>query len=134
MTSIKTDEYPQTVIAVVSSDCTCADETTDEPSCFDGECYKLDKQFVEDDLITLWLQRNDKTDADAIGVKARNLGWQHGTGQGHIEIGDLFSLLTLNGDFSLKFMLDGRDLSVIRTSHDEPGGAIYELEPLLLSE
>jgi hypothetical protein len=131
MTSIKTDEYPQIVVAHVSSDCTCENEEGQDPSCFDGDCYLYDKSFVTDDLVPLWLERNGKADADSIYVNARNLGWTHGTGEGRIDRDDLFKLLELNGDFSLRFHLNGKNLTVVRTSHDEPGGATYELAPLL---
>lgn len=125
------DQYPQIVVATVSSDCTCEDETTQEPTCFDGDCYNDDKSFVTDELVPLWLERNGKADAESIYVNASNIGWNHRTGEGRIDLSDLFLFLELNGDFSLRFTLNGKNLNVVRTSHDEPGGASYDLKPLL---
>jgi len=119
-----------TVIANASltSDCTCEvyNEETDEHTlateCF-GDCFDEQVDDVEN-LIEQWL--GDKSLSEyTVEVEYSGATWQRLAGKGGWEpesVKDVWSSLTINGDFTLRFkLLDNGILEVVRSSHDELG-------------
>jgi hypothetical protein len=127
------------------SDCTCEeyDEETGESKvdeqgdpiqsivCFG--CYDDDKTYIQDEIITTWVERNGFEMTTPLKVNGKRMTWQHLSGYAHATPETLIDKLTINGDFTLRFTLTGTTLEVVRASHDEYG-ALFEFEKLDESE
>ena len=119
-----------TVIAngTLTSDCICEvwnDETgeaTPAEFCY-GDCFTEQVDHVEY-VIEQWL--GDKTLGEyMVEVEYSGATWRRLAGRGGWEpesVKDVWSSLTINGDFTLRFkLLDNGILEVVRSSHDELG-------------
>jgi hypothetical protein len=49
------------------------------------------------------------------------MNWNKVAGWTNIRASEAIDCLTLNGDFTLRYELDGKDLTCVRSSHDEYG-------------
>ena len=110
----------------LTSDCTCImlDENEAEmPSdeCFG--CWEDDLEYFKTEFLGPFLDANDLGTYDTLKLDATNFGWRRETVRGFTASPDLISMLTLRGDFTLRVTLseDKRELTVIRSSHDELG-------------
>ena len=127
------------------SDCTCEeyDEETGESKvdeqgdpiqsivCFG--CYDDDKTYIQDEIITTWVERNGFEMTTPLKVNGKRMTWQHLSGYTVATPETLIDKLTINGDFTLRFTLTGTTLEVVRASHDEYG-ALFAFEKLDESE
>jgi hypothetical protein len=58
------------------------------------------------------------------------MGWTASSGYLVTKAGHLLEKLSINGDYTLRFFRKGKDLEVVRSSHDEYGaGFSFELAP-----
>jgi hypothetical protein len=123
----------------LSSDCSCEvyDEDTDTstPSneCFG--CFDEDKDNFKYEVLNPWLEANGWNTESLVYVFSGNMNWNQVAGWTNIYANQVVDCLTLNGDFTLRFKLDGKDLTCVRSSHDEYGalftfskGEVYEGE------
>lgn len=135
----------EVIKAELNSNCTCEeyDEETGESKldeqgnailsqeCFG--CYDDDKTYIQDEIITTWVERNGWELDTPILVNGKRMTWQGIGGYAHTTPERLIDTLTLNGDFILRFTLTGTTLEVVRASHDELG-AFFEFAKIDESE
>lgn len=111
----------------ITNGCTCevinSTSVGYEPSyeCFG--CFDEDKASLDEIVIQPWLKANGIEDGDLIRIDGMNMNWNHTSGYGFIEasIENIIDALSINSEFILRFTLDGKNLSVSRSSHDELG-------------
>lgn len=134
-------ETTEVIKAELSSNCYCEeydDETGESkldeqgnpvPSqeCFG--CYTDDKTYIQDEVIKTWVERNGWEMDTPILVNGKRMTWLGRSGYTTTTPETLIEKLTLDGDFTLRFTLDGNTLEVVRSSHDELG-ATFEFEKL----
>jgi hypothetical protein len=117
--------------AVVSTSCTCEDyddiNDISYPAEFCFGCYESDK-FQAEALLFEWARVNHH-EGEFIQVEATEMFWTRISLTRVIPMEKLFDFLTLNGDYTLYFKLEGNSLTVRRTSHDEPTGASFIITP-----
>jgi len=96
----------------------------------DGSCYDSDYDYLAYTLFPEWFM--SKREPKWLKVSGKNVGWRRISGYDKVKGGikPLFDYLTINGEWTLEFTLDGGDLSVRRYSHDEPTGCTYTIEAL----
>ena len=90
-----------------------------------GSCYEDALQSAEA-FIAEWVGDHK---AEWFVVDGQGMGWTRATGTCNpIEGSDThtgFRVLTLNGGWTVTLTRDGDPLRAIRTSHDEPTGALF---------
>jgi len=116
-------------------ECESCQSPTKSASYCDGLCYQDDYDYLADTLFPDWSL--SKREPKWLKVSGKNVGWRRLSGYDKVK-GDfksLFDYLTFSGDWTLTFTLEGGELSVRRTSHDEPTGCTYTIEALdIISE
>ena len=119
-----TEEHPLEI--TLSNNCLCEDEPE---GCGGWACYQPIKDDFEESVFPEFLKRNGNPSSITIIGKA--MGWQRVSGVMTIpaDFDRLFSALTINGDWTLRITLKDNKLSVVRSSHDEPTGATFTIEP-----
>lgn len=116
--------------ANLSSECTCVEFDEDENESQASECWGCwddSVSWVTEDVIYPWMAANNYHDNTPIKIVSPNLGWMRQSAYKDTYVKNLISDLTLNGDFTLRFTLEGDKLSCVRSSHDEYG-ASFEFE------
>lgn len=109
----------------ITSDCICHecdDETGDFTSsveCFG--CFDDEKDNFKYEVLNPWLEANGWTEDTVVYVYSGNMNWNSVAGWTNIRASEVIDCLTLNGDFTLRYKLDGKDLTCVRSSHDELG-------------
>jgi hypothetical protein len=109
----------------ISSDCICEtyDEDTDTSSpsneCFG--CWEDEKDNFKYVILKPWLEANGFDEDTVIYVFSGNMNWNRVAGWTNIRASEVVDCLTLNGDFTLRYELNGKDLTCVRSSHDEMG-------------
>lgn len=97
------------------------------------DCGEQAQNDIQDWLFEEWFERNGFKLADAselsFKVNASGMNWTNDSGRGRIPATykAMLDLLNIDTDWHLKFILEGNDLRVIRSSHDELG-ARFEFE------
>ena len=127
-------ETTEKLTALLSTECQCFDEDSSPHYC-DGCGDWMQEGTLE--LFSYWLERNG--DPQRVRCNGRAMGWQRLDGYAIIESEayhyhatrkpmprKLLEALTLNGDFTIHYTLEGNALTAIRYSHDEPTGARFE--------
>lgn len=122
----------------LTSDCTCTmlDENEAEmPSdeCFG--CWEDDLEYFKAEFLGPFLDANDLGTYDTLKLDATNMGWRRETAHAYVEARALIDMVALRGDFTLRITLseDKRELTIIRSSHDELG-ARFVITPAPESE
>lgn len=108
--------------AWISTQCPCDDE-------FDcrGDCYEDDLGIVGM-LLDRWLIANDmEKDEPNVLIQTNRMNWNGISGHAIVEFKNILNALKLDGDWNIKFYLDGKDLVAYRYSHDEPTGAEFTI-------
>lgn len=116
-------------------ECDSCQATTKTASYCDGLCYEADYDYLAYTLFPDWLM--SKREPKWLKVSGKNVGWRRISGYDKVkaELKPLFDYLTFSGDWTLTFTVEDGNLTVRRSSHDEPTGATYTIEPLdILSE
>ena len=121
----------------IGSTCICEnyDEDTDTSSpsneCFG--CFDDEKDNFKYEVLNPWLEANGWSEDTAVYVFSGNMNWNKVAGWTNIRASEAVDCLTLNGDFTLRFKLEGKDLTCVRSSHDELGALFTftkaEVEP-----
>jgi hypothetical protein len=120
----------QIIETELSSNCVCedydedTDTTTASTECWG--CWSDGVADFKDNLLQPWLDANGWDLDTAIRINGTAMGWQRRSGYKDTTASELLDGLTLNGDFTLRFKFDGKDLACVRSSHDEPTGASFE--------
>ena len=108
----------------ITSDCSCVefDENENEFQSSDcWGCYDDDKDNFKYEILKPWLEANGWDEDTVVHVFSGNMNWNRVTGWTNIRASEAIDCLTLNGDFTLRYKLDGKDLTCVRSSHDEMG-------------
>ena len=110
-------------IVEVTNTCTCEEEDgTEAEWCFG--CYE-DALSMLSDTLKNWVKANGKP-STTIRIDGSLMGWQRLDGYAIKDLEDLPHALEINGDYRIEYRLDGKDLTAIRYSHDEPTGASFQ--------
>ena len=111
----------------ISSHCSCDEDYAE--GCMGEVCYVPLKENFEESIFPEYLKRNGNP--SSVKIMGQNMGWQRLTGYMVVEAdaSKVFESLTINGDWTLKISLAGRNLIITRSSHDEPTGAGFTIEP-----
>ena len=114
---------------VISNDCICEevfDLTEDQdPStmgcwgCFDDAEEELNG------MILRWYQANAPECTETVRIEGKGMTWQSLEGYATVPLNGVADALRLNADWTLTFTLDGKTLTAVRSSHDEPCGASF---------
>lgn len=119
-TTITTREFEMT------SNCTCAvfesddsENTIPSNECFG--CWDDDKDNFKYEILNPWLEANGWDEDTIVYVYSGNMNWNKVAGWTNVRAGEVIDCLTLRGDFTLRYKLDGKDLTCVRSSHDEYG-------------
>lgn len=135
----------EVIKAELESNCTCEeyDDETGESKldeqgnaiqsqeCFG--CYDDDKTYIQDEIITTWVERNGFEMDTPLKINGERMTWLSRSGYAFATPETLIDKLTLNADFTLRFTLTGDTLEVVRASHDEMG-ALFEFAKIDESE
>jgi hypothetical protein len=135
----------EVIKAELESNCSCEeyDEETGESKldeqgevvmsivCFG--CYDDDKTYIQDEIITTWVERNGFEMDTPLKINGERMTWLSRSGYAFATPETLIDKLTLNADFTLRFTLTGDTLEVVRASHDEMG-ALFEFAKIDESE
>lgn len=113
-------------VVVLTTDCTCTDEDGDyTPDCYG--CYDDEKSNL-DYLLKDWAKATEfDADKHVVCIHGRAMTWLRRDGYAVVEYESMLDALTIRGDYTLTFTLEGTSLKVVRTSHDEPTGAYFEV-------
>lgn len=119
--------------ATLESNCTCMvwdeelDDYTEEYSDYCYGCWDDSVYDLENNLLIPWMNANDYHDNTPIRINATRITWMNRSGYKDTYAKDILEDLKINGDFTLRFTLEGNKLSCVRSSHDEYG-AYFEFE------
>lgn len=87
-------------------------------------CYEDALANVKYEVINPWLEANGYDEDTELVAYGTGLGWRRLSGLAHTTPKKIVETLSLNADWTLCFTLadNGKTLSVVRYSHDEPMG------------
>lgn len=97
------------------------------------DCGEQAQNDIQDWLFEEWFERNDFKLEDAselsFKVNASGMNWTNDSGRKYIPatFKAMLDVLNIDTNWHLEFILEGKDLRVIRRSHDEMG-ARFEFE------
>lgn len=109
----------------ITSNCICHNydeetgEFTESNNCFG--CFDDEKANFKYEVLQPWLEANGWNEDTAVYVYSGAMLWNNVAGWTNIRASEVIDCLTLNGDFTLRYRLDGKDLTCVRSSHDELG-------------
>jgi hypothetical protein len=108
----------------MTSDCTCqmfesedSDTTIPSNECFG--CWEDDKDNFKYEILNPWLEANGWNEDTIVYVYSGNMNWNKVAGWTNVRAGEAIDCLTLNGDFTLRYKLEDKTLTCVRSSHDE---------------
>lgn len=109
----------------ITNNCVCQDYDleTDTYSASDTcyGCWEEEKQLLETCVIHPWMKAN-RIDLDTpIQINGTRVNWDAISVYGITTPEDLIHSLSINGEFILRFSLEGKTLTCVRSSHDEVG-------------
>lgn len=117
-------EVSEVVKFEISSECTCVEFDEDENEFQSSDCWGCfddDTLNFKHEILNPWLEANGWDEDTVIYVFSGNMNWNKVAGWTNIRAKEVVDCLTLNGDFTLRFTLEGKDLTCVRSSHDELG-------------
>lgn len=118
------------VEATLESNCTCMDEDEDGNLIYANDCFGCWDDSVYDfteNILYPWYAANNYHDNTPIRINATRITWMNRSGYKDTYAKDILDDLTINGDFTLRWTLEGNKLECVRSSHDEYG-AHFEFE------
>lgn len=106
----------------------CGVDMTPSDYCYEA-CYDYKHENWANDLFPQWLA--SVGNPDYVKISGKNMGWLHQEGYAVVETDwdKLYKALTINGDYRLEFVVEGKDFTAKRYSHDEPTGASFTIKP-----
>lgn len=90
-------------------------------------CWEDSREWL-DVFLSDWFE--SVGDPFQLQIVGRGINWDRQNIRAVVDSCDLFDALTINGDYRLKFWIEGDVLRVMRSSHDEPTGAAFEIRGL----
>lgn len=97
-------------------------------------CYEDALANLEYCAINTWVEANGYNEDTELVARGTGLSWRRLSGYANTTPKTIVETLSLNGDWTLRFTLadNGKTLSVVRYSHDEPtgtGAITFEQKP-----
>jgi hypothetical protein len=117
-------EIAEVVKFEISSECSCVEFDEDENESQSSECWGCYKDEVDNfkhEILKPWLEANNWDEDTIILVQSLNMNWNHVAGWTNARASEVIEALTLNGDYTLRYTLEGKELTCVRSSHDEMG-------------
>jgi len=127
-------ETPEKMECELTTQCRCyqvddeGDEILDKygnpeiaTECY-GDCYESALEDFYGNVMVEWLTRNGYSDTDLLRVDGSGMGWTRSSGWTTVEAHEVHKALTINGEYTIHFMLVEKNLYATRYSHDEPTG------------
>jgi hypothetical protein len=117
-------EIAEVVEFEISSDCSCVEFDEDENESQSAECWGCNLDDIDtfkEIVYKPWLEANGWHDDTTIYVESLNMNWNHVAGWTNAKASEIIEALKLNGDYTLRYTLEGKDLTCVRSSHDEMG-------------
>lgn len=109
----------------LTNNCVCQDYNmeTDTYSASDTcyGCWEEEKQLLETCVIYPWMKANKLDWNSAIQISGSRVNWDAIKVSGITTPEDLVDSLSINSEFILRFSLEGKSLTCVRSSHDEVG-------------
>lgn len=111
--------------ATLESNCTCTylddddNEVQSWNDCFG--CWEDSLEWFNEDLLYPWMAANNYHDNTPIRINATRITWMNRSGYKDTYVKDIVDSLKINGDFTLRWTLEGDKLECVRSSHDEMG-------------
>ena len=117
----------------LTSECVCTkfDEETGEemvdeygdpvPSDYCHNCYEEELDIFNEVILDEWLARNEADRDTRIIVSSEAMNWNKVAGYASVSAKDLVDTLSINSSWILRFTLEDKDLTAVRSSHDELG-------------
>lgn len=117
----------------LTNDCVCTkfDEETGEemvdeygnpvPSDYCHNCYEDELYSFHEFVLDEWLARNNADRESRIIVSSEAMNWNKVSGIASVSAKNLVDTLSINTSWILRFTLDDKELTVVRSSHDELG-------------
>ena len=106
----------------------CQAEMIPSEYCYEA-CYDYKHENWANDLFPQWLASVGRP--DYVKISGTGMGWTRATGYAVVETDwdKVYKALTINGEYRLEFVVEGKDFTVVRYSHDEPMGARFTIKP-----
>lgn len=132
-------ETERVCVLEISNNCSCEiyDEETGESKVDENGypvmsdycygCYDDDLVNFKYDVLPEWLGANGWDSDTRIRINGSGMNWTRSSGYAITEAQNILDKLSINGDFTLRFYRKGKNLEVVRSSHDELG-ALFEFE------
>lgn len=108
----------------ISSECTCVEFDEDENEMQSSECWNCYQDEVDNfkyEILNPWVEANGWNEDTVILVQSKNMNWDKVAGWTNARASEVIDALTLNGEFILRYTLEGKTLTCVRSSHDELG-------------
>jgi hypothetical protein len=108
----------------ISSECSCVEFDEDENESQSSECWGCfddDLSNFRYEILNPWLEANGWDEDTIILVQGLGMHWNHVAGWTNARASEVVDALKLNGDFTLRYKLEGKTLTCVRSSHDELG-------------
>jgi hypothetical protein len=119
---------------LLSSDCSCEeyDDVTDQsyPADYCVGCYE-DGKFQVEAMLFEWGERTGFY-GEYLETTSTHENWNGISLKRVVHVSELIQSLELRGDYTLYFRLDNDELTIRRTSHDEPVGASFLVKPFYI--
>jgi len=74
-------------------------------------------------ILAPWLDANEWDDYTRIRIEGYGMGWRGMSGFLNITADKILDGLSINGEYTLRFKLTGKELTAVRSSHDELGAS-----------
>jgi hypothetical protein len=128
--------------AEVTNNCTCivydeetGDNLKDEygydarPDYCYGDCFDESVRDLNDNVLPEWLNLHRATSDDYVLIGGSGMGWLRQSGKiiARATGEHIVKAMSINGDFTLRFKLEDKSFTAVRSSHDELG-ALFAFE------
>ena len=106
----------------------CGTTTVPSEYCMDA-CWEYKHENWQNDIFPEWLTLMNEP--QYLKVEGSKMGWTRASGYLIVESDwDIFyKVFSINGEYRLKFLIEGESFTVQRYSHDEPMGASFTIKP-----
>jgi hypothetical protein len=117
----------------LTTQCVCEyyDEETGESVASDYcyGCWEDEKENFRYCVLAPWLDANGWDEYTRVRIEGYGMGWRGVSGFLNITADKILDGLSINSDYTLRFTLDGTELTCSRSSHDELG-AFFRIVPV----
>ena len=107
----------------------CEVEDSNEPLNECVGCYEDGITDLEELILKPWLEAQGLNEQSTVDILGMNVGWQRTRAKGSCvpTTQDILDIMRINGDWKLVFEIKGNLIVIVRYSHDEPTGSVWEI-------